>query len=414
MVTMNKIAIIGGGISGLAVLHYLKKYLGEAVEITLYEREGVVGGTIRSIKKDSSLFEWGPNGFLNNQPVSLELIEEFELAGQLIEAKKSAQRRYIQLNGKLNPIPANPWTFIQTPIVSFRDKLALIAGAFNKNVSNDTSIYDYISRRFSAGIAEGIVDPFISGIYAGDIKRLHMASAFPRLRSKGAKRSRMHSFNGGMSQIVEALYQRYQRHIHLNKEVSLAQIDANITIIATPAYAAAKIVEAANPHLSQLLAQMPYAAVAVAGLLVKKSSFKGIPDGFGYLIPSRENKDILGVLIESNVYANRASEDYCLLRVMMGGAHHPAIINDGPDQLLEKAVREIDSVYGLSDKPVDSWVKQWPKAIPQYELNYPAWRKSVNEECARTPGLYLCANYLDGISFNDCVLNAQALARAIS
>ena len=210
---MKRIAIIGGGISGLTVLHYLKQRLGDSVEITLFEREASIGGTIRSFKKDSCLFEWGPNGFLDNQPASLELIGELGAADQLIEANPAARRCYIQIKGNLHAVPMGPLEFIRTPLLPLKEKWSLITGIFKKNISKDRSIDDYVRQRFSRGIAESLVDPFISGICAGDIKRLHMASAFPKLKRKWYQRSRMRSFKGGMGQIIEALDKRYQRHI---------------------------------------------------------------------------------------------------------------------------------------------------------------------------------------------------------
>jgi protoporphyrinogen/coproporphyrinogen III oxidase len=410
---MKRVAIIGGGISGLTVLHYLKQRLGDDAQITLFERESSTGGTIRSFKKDSCLFEWGPNGFLDNQPATLQLIEELKVTDQLIEAQATARRRYIQFNGELNLVPTGPFGFIRTPLLPLKDKWSLITGIFKKNISSDRSIYDYVSQRFSMQIAESLVDPFMRGIYAGDIKRLHMASAFPKLKRKGFRKSRMRSFKGGMGQIIEALAKRYQGHIQTNSEISSAHSNADITIVATPAYAAAQIVKNLNPVLSQILTQVPYVPIAVVGLLFKQDSFKKKPDGFGYLIASKENKDILGVLIESNVYSGRAGDDQIMMRVMLGGAHHPAIINDEQEKILSKAIKEIDSIYGLVSTPVETFVKQWPKAIPQYEIDYPHWRQSIAEQCAKTPGLYLCANYLDGVSFNDCVNNAKSLAARI-
>jgi protoporphyrinogen/coproporphyrinogen III oxidase len=410
---MKRIAIIGGGISGLTVLHYLKQRLGDSVEITLFEREASIGGTIRSFKKDSCLLEWGPKGFLDNQPASLKLIEELGLKDQLIEAQATAGRRYIQIKENLHIVPSNPLDLIFTPLLPLKDKWSLITGVFKKNITTDRSIYDYVSQRFSQRIAESLVDPFISGIYAGDIKRLHMSSAFPKLKRKGFKKPRMRSFKGGMGQIIEVLDKRYKKYIQTNSEISSSQINANITIVTTPAYAAAKIVENSNPVLARILDKIPYAPIAVAGLLFEQDSFKKKPDGFGYLIPSNENKDILGVLIESNVYVQRAKEGQIMMRVMSGGAHHPAIINDSQEQILGKAIKEINNVYGLNSQPIATFVKLWPKAVPQYEMDYPSWRKSIAEQCAKTPGLYLCANYLDGISFNDCINNAKTLAEIV-
>jgi oxygen-dependent protoporphyrinogen oxidase len=410
--TMKRIAIIGGGISGLTVLHYLKQRLGDSVEITLFEREASTGGTIRSFKKGPCLFEWGPDGFLDNQPASLALIRELGLTDRLIEAAPTANRRYIQMNGNLHAVPMDPLNFIRTPLLSSNDKWSLVAGIFKKDISTDCSIYDYVSRRFSPDIAQLLVDPLISGIYAGDIKRLHL-SAFPKLKRKGFRGLRMLSFKWGMGEIIEALDKRYQKHIQTNSEMFSAKIDADAVIVATPAHAAAKIVEDSNPLLAQILTQVPYAPVAVAGLLFQQGSFKKKPDGFGYLIPSKENKDVLGVLIESNVYDGRAGDDEMMMRVMLGGAHHPAIINEGQEKIIGLAIKEIDSIYGLISGPLETFVKLWPQAIPQYELNYPNLYQSIRQQCAKTPGLYLCANYLDGISFNDCIYSAKVLAGII-
>jgi len=410
---MKKITIIGGGISGLAALHYLKQRLGTSVEITLFEREAAVGGSIRTLKKGGCVFECGPNCFLDYQPATLQLIKELNLTDQLIEADPSARRRYVQIKGKLVNVPMAPINFIRTPLLSFKDKWSLIHGLFKKNISADRSIYDYVSQRFSVSIAECLVDPFISGIYAGDIKRLHMASAFPKLGRRGLKKIRMRSFLGGMGQIIESLTDRYKSHIQTNKEISLTQIKTDITLVAAPAYAAAKIIEGINPVLAQVLGSIPYVPIAVVGLCFAQNAFKKVPDGFGFLVPSQEKKDILGVLIESNVFPQRAGPNQIMLRVLLGGAHHPAIINNTSKQIISHAIKEIDTIYGLKAKPLETFIKIWPKAIPQYEINYPILRQTIAQQCAKTPGLYLCANYLDGISFNDCIHNAKSLAGSI-
>ncbi|MBF0504499.1 MAG: protoporphyrinogen oxidase [Candidatus Omnitrophica bacterium] len=410
---MKTIAIIGGGISGLALLHYLKQRFGTTVDITLYESQTEVGGCIRSLRKRGCIFESGPNCFLDFQPVTLQFIEELNLTDQLIEANPHARRRYIQFKGELVNVPMEPVSLIRTPLLSFKDKISLVGGLFKKNISTDRSIYDYVCQRFSVNIAERLVDPFISGIYAGDIKRLHMACAFPKFKRKRFQKTRMRTFIGGMGQIIESLYNRYKPYIQTNIKISLDQLKTDLVFIATPAYTAAGIIESVNPVLAQILQQIPYAPIAVVGLVFEQSAFKKVPDGFGFLIPSGENKDILGVLIESNVFEQRASQDQMMLRVMLGGAHHPSIVNNAPDQIYARALEEIDAVYGLKGKPLEKFIKIWPKAIPQYEISYPLWRQSIAQQCAKTPGLYLCANYLDGISFNDCINNVKSLASTV-
>jgi len=412
---MKRVAIIGGGISGLTALHYLKQRFPRDVEVTLFEREPAVGGTIRTLSGHGCLFETGPNGFMGDQPSTLQLIEELGLTGELVEADATAQRRYIQAGGKLHPLPVKPGRLLKTSLLSAADKWAMVKGVFKNNISTDQSIYEYVARRFSPNVAEYLADPFITGIYAGDIKRLHLASVFPKLGKRDKKRGkgqkRMFSFKRGMGQLIETLQARHQPHIRTATEVvSLDDIKADAVIVAVPAYAAGKIVAGSNPSLAALLEEVPYAPVAVAGLVFAADAFRQMPDGFGYLVPSKEGKDILGVLIESNVYPGRGAPGQVMLRVMLGGRRHPAVVNDSPENILAKAIKEIDSVYGLKADPVQTFVKSWPRGIPQYELGYPRLRENIAEELRKTPHVHLCANYLDGISFNDCVNNAKSIA----
>jgi len=409
---VKRITIIGGGISGLSVLHFLKQRHGPAVDVKLYERDTCCGGTIRSIDKASALIEWGPNGFLDHEPTTFQLINELGLQGQLIASKESANLRFIQINGQLEALPTNPIEFITNSLLPLRDKWSLITGLFKKNISQNMSIYEYIAKRFSVNIADTLIDPFIAGIYAGDIKRLHMSAAFPKFKRPGGKKPTLRSFKSGMSTMIEALSKRYHDQIILNSDISSLP-ESDITILAIPAYAAAKLVDGTNPFLGRILDEIHYAPLAVAGLLFNEESFKRKPQGFGYLIPSREKKEVLGVLIESNIFENRVGARQILLRVMLGGAHHPSMINDSPEQILSNAIKEIDDTYGLVSNPIETFVKLWPKAIPQYELNYPHWLKDIALQCNKTPGLYLCANYIDGISFNDCIKNAKFLADSI-
>ena len=410
------IAIIGGGISGLAVLHYLKQRFANTIDIVLFERESSPGGTVRTLKKDQCLFESGPNGFLDNQPTTLELVRQLGVEDQLIEADARAKRRYIQCNGRLHPVPMGPISFIQTPLLSAAAKGRLIKGIFKKNVSADQSIYNYTAERFGPEVSERLADPFISGIYAGDVRRLHMASTFPKISGpkKNKHTSRMRSFKEGMGQLIQALSGRYASCIQTGREItSLKEINARHIICAVPAYGAARLLSDTAPDLSAVLSRIVYAPVAVAGLVFDRGAFKKDPDGFGYLVPSQEGKEILGVLIESNVFPQRAPKGLVMVRVMLGGVRHPAIINDSPDQILAKAVKEIDAIYGLKAGCVQTFVKLWPKAIPQYGLDYPALRQTIAQELAKAHGLHLCANYLDGISFNDCINNAKSVAGSI-
>ena len=405
---MKKIVIIGGGISGLAVLHYLKQRFKDYVEITLYERNSQVGGTIGTLDFRGFLFETGPNGFLTNQPNTLEFLQEIGLATELIEANVSAKRRYIQLGGQLKLLPMDLVSFLKSDLLSNIQKFRMFQGLFLRNTPKDQSIYDYTTKRFGVAVTERFVDPFLTGVYAGDIKSLHMQWAFPKMGSKNGK-PKLYSFKNGMGSLIQHLSKKYAANVKLESEINdFNQIEADIKICCTPAYVAANLLKL------DILKEIPYSPIAVIGLAFDKAAFKKIPDGFGYLIPSTEGKDVLGVLLESNVFERKTKENQVFLRVMLGGRHHPEILNLSKEQLLDKAIKELDQIYGLSAKPLGTAVKIWPQAIPQYELNYPNIRQELKKYLETTSSIYLCANYLDGISFNDCIYNAKCVVNRIS
>ncbi len=400
----NKIAIIGGGISGLAVLHYLKASCPEHA-ITLYEANSKVGGLINTWDDQGFFFETGPNAFLTNQPNTLDFIRDVGFDDQIIEANTASQRRYVQIDGKLQQFPMNFGAFIQTPLLSTKEKFRLLQGLFQKNISKDQSIYDYMSKRFGTAVAERFIDPFLSGVSAGDIKRLHMQWAFPKLGSKKGGQAKLCSFKRGMGSLIQHLFKKYEANIKLGMVVNdLQQIDSDIRILCTPAYVSSKLLNL------EVLNQIPYSPIAVIGLLFKKNSFKNQPNGFGYLIPSTQKKEILGVLLETNVFNRSSSPDETVIRVMVGGAHNPQITANSDGTLVEKAIQELDLTYGLKERPKGISFKIWPKAIPQYELTYPYIRKTIQDFLEHHPNIHLCANYLDGISFNDCIFNAKAVA----
>jgi protoporphyrinogen/coproporphyrinogen III oxidase len=397
---IKKIAIIGGGISGLAVLHYLKKRLGNDASLTLYERNEYPGGNIQSLEENGFLFETGPNGFIS-RPETLSFIDELGLKNQLIESASKSARRYVKFNNRLMVLPDKPLKFIGSNLMSFTGKWKFVSGIFNKNVSKDQSIHNYAVERFGREAAERLFDPFVSGIYAGDTTRLHMGSCFP----KAFKGGRLMTLRAGMGQIIERLEERYNSHIKVSSEITdINQIEADRMICAVPAYAAARILNI------DVLDEVPYAPVAVVGMGFKLDAFTRLPDGFGYVVPSKQSNDVLGVLFESNVFDYRAPRGMIMVRVMMGGCHHPLIINDDKETLLAKALKELDSTYGLKSTPMQTWVKMWPKAIPQYEMGYPQLVEKIKTSSSSIGRLSLCGNYLGGISFNDCVNNAKSIA----
>ena len=243
----KRIFVIGGGISGLAALHYLKLRYQKCpeVEIVLLEKRSVPGGVIGTEMISDARFETGSNGFLNTQPLTFQLIEELGLKDQLIEAFPDNKVRFLCVKNKLYPLPANPLGLLSFPLLSAADKLALLKESFVKSKGRENeTVHEFVSRRLSPGWAKMLADPMISGIYAGDAREIVLRDAFPTLaeleaehgsllkglmaaRKKGGGGKSLYSLSEGMGSIIHALYQKYQAHIRLNQDVDDIRKEAN-------------------------------------------------------------------------------------------------------------------------------------------------------------------------------------------
>ena len=451
---MNKqILIIGGGISGLSVLHNLKKKyaVDPHIQIRLLEKNDYAGGTARTQKYPHCLFEEGPNGFLDSKESTLRLVKELGLEGELAPSHRQSAIRYICLNNQLHKLPSNPAGMFKFKLFSLYDKFRFPMEFFvPKGTNPNETVYEFGKRRIGENFSRFFLDPMVSGIFGGDARTMDLKSAFPRIyeieqtygslikgmialkkqKSSGKKSlapagqpgGHLTSFKGGMSQLTDAIYKRYHDSIHLYEEVTAihrlsegfsvettrTQYFAQEIYLCAPAHKAAKFVGNFAPKLSHALAQIVYAPIAVVGLVYRRQQFDRFPEGFGYLIPSSEGTQVLGVLFDSNIFPDRCDPEHFLFRVMLGGARHPDILNLSHEELFTLARKEIANTLKFHMSPADQIIKVWPEAIPQYNIQYPALKSTIDDEVKKIHGLHLVANYLNGVSLNDCTANAAA------
>jgi len=439
----KNIIIIGGGISGLSLLHYLnKKYEGrEDIRIRLFEKNHRLGGTIFTENQNGCRFEWGPNCFRNNKSRTLDLTRELQLENNLINANQEAKYRYIDINDQLHSLPTSLGSFLSFKLLTPVEKLRIPFELFKTRAANEhESVYDYGLRRFGKGLAENLVDPLVSGIYAGDARKISLKAAFPNIYRwekesgslmKGMKRERkkgdtkitkgaLTSFKDGMSEIIHLIGVRYKKQIELNCPIE--QIErrekhflisvygehhqADELYISAPAYVAAQLLQAVDHQIAADLGSISYAPVIVVGLVFSADSFESPPKGFGYLVPSSQNKTVLGILFESNIFAHRCNKNQFLCRVMMGGVNHQQILDHPKGYNINLAIQEIERHFVIKKEPTEIFYKKWKKAIPQYDDVYLKVRDRIQERLNEHPHLHLVANYWNGISFNDCIENA--------
>jgi oxygen-dependent protoporphyrinogen oxidase len=448
------IMIIGGGISGLALLHYLSQRHAQRpdINIRLLEKEGRAGGTIQTRNVDGCLFETGPNGFLDSKQRTLYLVEDLGLSAEIVKAGEHAKIRCISVRDSLYALPSSPKSFLTFPPLNPLDKLRVLCEVFvPRGIDPDESVYAFGKRRLGERFSRLFLDPMISGIYGGDAGRINLRAAFPRIyqleqefgslfkamiglkkqkkagqaTSAGMPMGTLTSFRLGQTRFVEALTRRYEKNICFHQEVKTVyhrqgrfiissgdnQYEADDLFVSMPAYRAADILQGISPPLAEELNRVEYAPIAVVGLVFPLSIFRNPPKGFGYVIPSTEKKEVLGVLFESNIFPERCPDGQILFRVMAGGARHPGIVEKSQEEIVRLAVHEVQKTFSIASDPLQTMFAAWPKAIPQYTRNYFDIQNGLDEKLKNWSRLHLVANYRGGVSLNDCIENAYQAAQ---
>ena len=462
---MSKIVIIGGGIAGLSAAYYATKKLPDA-QITLLESSDRWGGKIttdRATFDDGQfIIEGGPDTFLSTKPYATALCKELGLGERLHGTNPNQKNTYVLHRNKLEPlpdglammIPTNVQAILRSHLVSWFGKARMgfdfvqPAKAFN----GDESLGTFVSRRLGREAYENLIEPLMSGIYAGDGDALSLASTFPYLRdleikygslARGALQLRKQS-NGkavqgsrsafltpttGLAEIVEALVAHLQDNgvkLRLNTSVSNilkidsryilkleddSSFDADSIILATPAYVSGTLLDSFDPKLASDLKNIPYASTATISLAYRQSDLFRKLDGYGYIIPRREGRKALACTWTSTKFPHRAPDGYALIRVFVGRAGQDIPWNE--NDLLALAKEELNLTLGITAEPILSRVFMWDKAMPQYNLGHPESIKRIDLALENYPGLALAGNGYRGIGIPDCIHSGELAAEKI-
>ncbi|HEY3309138.1 MAG TPA: protoporphyrinogen oxidase [Desulfuromonadaceae bacterium] len=461
---MKKVIIIGGGISGLSTAWLLRdkaQAAGRELQITLLEKEQQAGGKIRSIKEEGYLCEWGPNGFLDSKPQTLDLCRAIGVEGNLHRSNDNARKRFIYSDGELHRLPEGAGSFLKSRLISWPGKLRLaleptpfIAKA---PVNEDETLADFGRRRLGKEALDKLIAPMVSGIFAGDPETMSLVSCFPRIaeleREYGglvkammrlAKKKKQEiaqgkavasaagpggvltSFQEGIQFLTDSLtaslgsiVQPGSAVVSVEKGKSVpyrircvdgSEQEADIIISACPAFAAAGMLGDLDPLMIQILCQIPYASMTVVCFGYDRDRISHPLDGFGYLIPKKEGRSILGTLWDSSMFANRAPQGKVLLRSMMGGASFPEYVNLSDEEVTRRVKRDLKDVMGISSDPSFVRIFRHQQAIPQYVVGHAKRLAALEERLVSHRGLLLTGNSFRGIGLNDCVAAAQKTA----
>ncbi len=467
-----KLTILGGGIAGLSAAYYAAQKIPNA-NITLIEANSRWGGKIATdrVPFDGGQFiiEGGPDTFLATKPWGVALCKELGLSERLHGTNPHKKNTYVLHKDRLLPLPDGLAMMIPSDIPSIlRSRLISWSGKIRmgldfllpaQSISGDESLGTFISRRLGREAYENLIEPLMSGIYAGDGDQLSLASTFPYLRdlelkygslARGALNMRKQS-NGkavqgsrsafltpttGLAEIVEALVERLKPKVNLrlntraisitrnverdtwNVTLDTETLDTDALILATPAFVSGTLLASFDPELGAALQSIPYASTATVSLAYRLSDLPRPLDGYGYVIPRREGRKALACTWTSTKFPHRAPEGYALIRVFVGraGQELPSPSGrggGGEGELLELAKEELKLTLGITAEPLVSRVFVWENAMPQYNLGHPEKLKQIDAALEKHPGLALAGNGYRGIGIPDCIRSGEEAVKKI-
>ncbi|RCW69677.1 protoporphyrinogen oxidase [Saliterribacillus persicus] len=458
---MKKIVIIGGGITGLTAAYSLQKELINQdlpVEIELIEASEHLGGKIRTLRKDGFTIERGPDSFLIRKKSMERLVRDIGIGDKLVT--NGTGQSYVLVGDKLHKIPHGSFMGIPLQVRPFLfsglfSPLGKIRAGFDfvlpkSEVKEDQSLGHFFRRRLGDEMLENLIEPLLSGIYAGDMDDLSLMSTFPNFyeveqkhgslirglkrtvpkkKSQKKKPSMFYSIKGGLETVVEALEEKLTEtsilkgiqvdhiekkeagyHVLLsNGEVSRA----DAIIMATPYYQTAKMLS--QYDFVQELQKMKATSVANVALAFDQSAIKKDLDGTGFVISRNSDYRITACTWTHKKWPETAAPPgKALLRCYVGRPHDQEIVDLSDQELEEIVLKDLNKIMKIDAKPLFSVVTRWKKAMPQYSVGHKAMMDRIAESMAEElPGIYLAGASYRGLGLPDCIDQAEAATKEV-
>ncbi len=463
---MKRIAIIGGGISGLTAAFHLEKAraTGADVEYTLFESSQRLGGCMSSDYVEGCLVEAGPDSFLTEKPWAQSLCQELGIADQLIGSNDAQRKTYIVVKGRLVVMPDGLMFMVPTrlvptalsPLFSWSTKIRMARELLHppRPMENDESVAEMVERHFGAEVVDRLADPLLSGVYGGDAGKLSARAVLPRFvdmeekygslsramlaahkkqaqaASKQPPRPLFTSLKDGMQQMVDAIVARLdpaavrlRRHIRRvypenggwRVSVDMGEDERyDAVVLATPANVAGTLLDGVDRGLSRHLLDITYSSSVTVTLGFYKEQLAKLPPGFGFLVPRSEGTRMLACTFVHNKFPHRAPEGKGILRCFLGGARDEAVLGLTDDEMLETVQRELRDLLKLDARPMFSRIFRWREAMAQYEPGHIARVQKIEKRVSEIPGLALAGNAFHGIGVPDCIRSGMEAAQSVA
>jgi oxygen-dependent protoporphyrinogen oxidase len=465
------VAVIGGGISGLASAFALAEQAqasGATLQCTVLEASPAWGGKIVTHKIDGLITEAGPDSFLSNKAAGLQLVAQLGLGQELINTNETEKKAFVYSAGRLRELPegliaitpGQIGPFLKSGLLSLggmaRMGLDLVLPA-NRSAA-DESLASFIRRRFGRQAFERMLEPLMAGIYAGDAEQMSVRATFPRfveleqahgsvLRGMLAARRPRHgegpvrrtmfvSLKPGLETLVTALVRRLTAQgVTLRSGVSVeslrvrshqlgrwtydvmlqdgSALSADSLVIATPAFVAAELLRPLTPIAAGLLDMIPYASTATIGLAYPASVIDGAVRGFGFVVPRIEQRHLIAATWTSLKWPYRAPEHQLLARCYVGGEGREAILQLDDAELTVRVKTELREICGLAAEPTYVEVNRWIRAMPQYRLGHLERLEQAEVALSRYGGVVLTGSAYRGVGIPDCIREGTVAAEKV-
>ncbi|MGH9784447.1 MAG: protoporphyrinogen oxidase [Terriglobia bacterium] len=466
---MHRVVIIGGGISGLSAAHFLEKSAAQAgveIQIDLLEAQDRLGGVIRTERVGDCLLEGGPDSFLSLKPAALDLCRELGLADQLVPSNDDRRKTYVLRDGKLCElpeglmfvVPSRVWPLFRSDLFSLGGKLRLAVSPLlsphgrNDSTSSsrrerDVSAAEFIRSRFGSEVLERLAEPLLAAVYGADPDAFSAQAALPQLVAleekygslwrgvrAAAAAARSHSegslfitLRDGVGELIGKLQAKLQRtRVRAETAVtsvrrapggrmfcvesSKGQAEADAVIVATPAFAAGRLLRQVDGSLVEQLGAIQYHSSVIVAFGFERSALRSEPDGFGFVVPRGERKRLAACTWVSTKFPFRSPPERFLARCFLGGARDPAILEEADDRLVEIALGELGAILGERPKPLFHRIYRWERCMPQYAVGHLGRLEEIAARLAGQPGLFLAGNGYKGVGIPDCIQSASAAA----
>lgn len=474
--TRRRIAVLGGGIAGLAAAYVLAQARqdGAPIEEFLIEAQSCLGGVIRTETVDGFVIEAGPDSFLTEKPATAALCHELGLGDSLLGSNDSDRRTYILHKGKLVPFPdglmllapTRTWPIVKTPLLPLRAKFAIVSEWLMSPPDNqvaDESVADFVSRHFGSAMLENIADPLLAGVYGGDSASLSVRSVLSRFwqmekqygsLTRGTLKARRQrkleagkdtlarqamtpplftTLKNGLGQMIEALNKNLERsrtflgqHV-LAVEPELVNSEthyrircdgdisyqADAIIFALPAFECSRLLAGLDALLAESLGKIPYNSAMTVALGYDAETARRLPPGFGFLVPRKENRRLLACTFVHAKFSHRAPAGCALLRCFLGGSRDPDVLNLSDQAIVALVRQELAAILNLSAEPLFSRVHRSPRAMAQYVVGHEEIVSRIHTRLDQHPGIALAGNAYSGIGISDCVRTGRVAAERV-